>query len=131
MNIYRNDKEIQLTPEELIEAYNEQKEFFLMQDIKRVLAYMYLDGDDSSFVDAWIEENKSENVSDKTKSLNMYFIERFKIKDFPTFINKFNDILCDVFNSISDFDANLSENQQIENAINETIETYVINESLK
>ena len=111
MKIVRGKKEIELTSEELRQAYGEQNKLFRKEDIKREFAISYLNADDAEDADAWVEgedynidySNVQENIAQQIR------------ENFDTFIE---DVY--IFFAYS-FDANHSENTQIENAIEEVI----------
>lgn len=111
MKIIRDGKEVELTPEELRQAYDEQNKLFRKEDIKREFASLYLNADDTEDADAWAEGedynidycNVQENIAQQIR------------ENFDSFIE-------DVYFLFAyNFDANLSENAQIENALEEII----------
>ena len=111
MKIVRGKKEIELTPEELRQAYDEQNKLFRKEDIKREFASLYLNAEDAMDFDDWASGCDYETFSEVIQEDWMEQIRN----DSDSFLEAVFEVLND------DFDANLSENAQIENAIEEII----------
>lgn len=114
MKIIRNGKEIELTPEELRQAYDEQNKFFRKEDIKREFAYLYLGTEcEAEDTEAWVE-GEEYDIDYDSNSFPKEVAQQIR-EDFDSFLEKVFEILN------NGFDANFSENIQIENAIEEAI----------
>lgn len=115
MKIIRNGKYLELTPEELRQAYDEQNKLFKKEDIKREFAYLYLGTEcEAEDVEAWIE-GEEYDIDYDSNSFPKEVAQQIK-EDFESFLEKVFEILN------AGFDANFSENTQIENAIEEIID---------
>ena len=115
MKIIRGGKEIELTPEELRQAYDEQNKLFKKEDIKREFAYLYLGAEyEAEDTEAWVE-GEEYDIDYDGNSFPKEVAQQIR-EDFDSFLEKVFEILDD------GFDANLSENVQIENALEEIID---------